>query len=184
MIKKFEDFITESKRSDYSENPSVYCGTYGKYANGSIEGEWVDITDFDTYEEFMQHCHDLHGDENSAELMFQDFTGFPECWYSENGMDEETFDKIKEFAELDDNRKEAYEAYLSICDKNKDSVDDFEEAYQGYYDDPTDFAAELFQETQNIPENLINYIDWDAVWRDLHLGDGYEDVNGHIFLML
>ena len=60
MIKSFNDFILESKTSllkenSHAETPAVYCGTYGKYANGSIEGEWVNLTDFDTYEEFMDN---------------------------------------------------------------------------------------------------------------------------------
>lgn len=92
MIKKFEEFIVEGKRKTLLKenanvkNPSVYVGTYGKYNEGSLDGEWVDITEFDSYEDFIDYCRKLHGDENSAELMFQDFAGFPEIWYSESGI--------------------------------------------------------------------------------------------------
>jgi hypothetical protein len=41
--------------------------------------------------------------------VFQDYEGFPYAWYSESGMGEDTFDKIKEFAKLTDNEREAYE---------------------------------------------------------------------------
>lgn len=30
---------------------------------------------------------------------------------------------------------------------------------------------------------IINYIDWNAVWRDLNISDGYEYVNGYVFSM-
>jgi antirestriction protein len=32
--------------------PSVYVGTYHKYNCGSIAGAWLDLTDFDSSEEF------------------------------------------------------------------------------------------------------------------------------------
>lgn len=189
MIKKFEEFIVEGKgktllkENANVKNPSVYVGTYGKYNEGSLDGEWVDITEFDTYEDFIDYCHKLHGDENSAELMFQDFAGFPEIWYSESGMSEETFDKIKEFSELDSDKKGAYEAYLTICDEGDDSIDKFEDCYLGYYNSPEDFAEEYFTTNNDIPDFIINYIDWNAVWRDLNISDGYDYVNGYVFFM-
>ncbi|MDW4788605.1 antirestriction protein ArdA, partial [Escherichia coli] len=36
--------------------PSVYVGTYHKYNCGSIAGAWLDLTDFDSSEEFYGHC--------------------------------------------------------------------------------------------------------------------------------
>ena len=189
MIKKFEEFIVEGKgktllkENANIKNPSVYVGTYGKYSEGSLDGEWVDITEFDTYDDFIDYCRKLHGDENSAELMFQDYAGFTEIWYSESGMSEETFDKIKEFSELDSDRKLAYEAYLTICDEDKDSIDDFEDCYQGYYNSPEDFAEEHFTTNNDIPDFIIDYIDWNAVWRDLNISDGYDYVNGYVFFM-
>ena len=114
--------------------------------------------------------------------MFQDYAGFPEIWYSESGMDEETFDKIKEFSELD-NEKGAFVAYLEICDEGNDSIDEFENRYQGYYNSPEDFAEDHFTTNNDIPDFIINYIDWSAVWRDLNISDGYEYVNGYVFFM-
>ncbi|MFT2869362.1 antirestriction protein ArdA, partial [Escherichia coli] len=34
--------------------PSVYVGTYHKYNCGSIAGAWLDLTDFDSSEEFYE----------------------------------------------------------------------------------------------------------------------------------
>ena len=46
-------------------------------------------------------------------------------------MSREEFDKIQEFAELDEDEREAYEAFLDVkCDSHI-SVDDFRDAYQG-----------------------------------------------------
>ena len=54
------DAIGEHK-SDCSGNPSIYCGTYGKYSG-----------------------------EEDPELMFQDYEAFPREWYSEGFMSRKT----------------------------------------------------------------------------------------------
>ena len=84
------------------DNPSVYVGTYHKYNEGSLYGMWVDLVACGNYDTFIEVCHKLHADESDPELMFQDYENFPEKWYSESCMDEDTFDNIMEFAKLDD----------------------------------------------------------------------------------
>ena len=42
------------KESQEQMTPAVYVGTYGKYNGGSLQGEWVNLTDFDSKEEFIQ----------------------------------------------------------------------------------------------------------------------------------
>ena len=160
--------------------PAVYCGTYGKYNNGDISGAWVEVASFADYEEFMEFCERLHADEEDVELMYQDFEGFPESWYSESCMGEETFDKIKEFAALDVDKQEAYEIYLDNYDSEA-TVEDFEECYQGHFDCPEDFAEQLYYELYEIPAHLEYFIDWKAVWRNLDTGGDYTELDGHIF---
>ncbi len=76
--------------------------TYHKYNEGSLYGMWVDLVACGNYDTFIEVCHKLHADESDPELMFQDYENFPEKWYSESCMDEDTFDNIMEFAKLDD----------------------------------------------------------------------------------
>lgn len=159
-------------------NPSVYCGTYRKYNEGSLYGMWIDLTSFDSYEEFIEFCCRLHRDEAEPELMFQDFENFPENWYCESCMSEAVFDKIKEYALLDNDRREAYEAYLDTFDG---SLEDFEERYCGYWRYPEDFAEEMMRECYDIPKFLEFYIDYTAVWRDMSTGGEYMEVDGYIF---
>lgn len=35
---------------------AVYCGTYGKYNAGSIDGGWLELGDYPTYDEFIKEC--------------------------------------------------------------------------------------------------------------------------------
>ena len=165
-----------------NSNPAVYCGTYAKYNNGSLYGMWIDLSTFDTYEDFMTFCHRLHADEHDPELMFQDYEHYPSAWYYEGGMSKETFNKIKEFASLDEEKREAYEAYLSNWDEG--TLEDFEECYEGKYDSPEDFAKFLCEECgyfKNLPQWLQCCIDYSAVWRSLDTGGDYTEIDGYIF---
>ena len=165
-----------------NSNPAVYCGTYAKYNNGSLYGMWIDLSTFETYREFIEFCNRLHANEAEPELMFQDYEHYPEQWYCEGCMGESTFDKIKAYAELSEEKREAYEAYLTYWDEG--TLEDFEERYEGKYNSPEDFAEYLCEECgyfKNLPQWLQCCIDYSAVWRNLDTGGDYTEVDGHIF---
>ena len=70
----------------------IYVGTYSKYNEGSIAGAWLDLEKFSDKEDFLSACLELHNDEADPELMFQDYEGFPDRFYSESGITEALFD--------------------------------------------------------------------------------------------
>jgi len=143
---------------------------------------WIDLTTFASYAEFMEFCNRLHANESDPELMFQDFENYPEEWYCEGCMGEDTFNKIKEYAQMGELKQGAYRAYLSNWGDG--TLEDFEERYEGGYDSPEDFAAQLCEESgyfKNIPQWLQGCIDYSAVWRNLDTGGDYVEVDGYIF---
>lgn len=81
------------------EDAAVYCGTYAKYNDGSIAGEWLKFSDYSDASEFMQACADLHEDEDDAEFMFQDFEYLPDFLYSES-LSESDVEEIYNYLEL------------------------------------------------------------------------------------
>ena len=182
---KFKKIVKESDDDDSIDHPRIYVGTYAKYNDGSIDGKWIDLTKYDTYEEFVDACRELHKDEKDPEFMVQDYENFPEKWYHEGGLpSEEEFDKINEYYMMDYDRKAAYEAYVNHT--NDDDIEHFEEAYQGHFDSATDFAYDL---VDNIgwdgigQNNLDMYFDYAAFGRDLmmdySMGDpDMEDADG------
>lgn len=159
-------------------------GTYAKYNNASLFGQWIDITSFYDYEDFCDYCRRLHRDENDPEFMVQDFEYYPKCWYHESGLPtEEEFDNIKAFAELDEDEQTAYELYLDNFNENAD-VDEFRENYEGKFDDGADFAEHICEELgylEQIPNFLKYCIDFNSVWRDFETGGDYSEYDGHIF---
>lgn len=177
----FKAVMAEHEAHWEDGNPSVYVGTYGKYNGGSIEGMWVDLTKFDSYEEFIGFCRDLHNDEADPELMFQDYEGYPRSWYSESCMGKEIFDKIIEYAQLTDDEKEAYDAYIDNINA-EGSLEDFRDAYLGDWDREVDFAEHIADNLyfEQMNDFCRQYFDFEAFARDLFMCD-YTFIDGHVF---
>lgn len=184
-----EVYDLDDYKADFSTgNPAVYVGTYAKYncvygCEKALFGCWLDLTKFADYDEFIAVCRYLHRDEADPEYMAQDYENFPEEWYTEAFMSREQFEHIQEFAELDEDEREAYEAFLDVrCDSHI-SIDDFREAYQGEWDSEEEFARYIVDECgmlDNVPESLKDYFDFERYADDLFRYD-YDFQDGYVF---
>jgi antirestriction protein len=163
--------------------PKLYVGTYGKYNSGSIEGEWLTLSDYTDKDDFLEACAKLHSDESDPEFMYQDFEGFPRNLYSESGLSGELFKYVQAITDMSDEEREAFDDFMDNDSDN--DVERFKEAYQGHYDSMTEFAEHLLDDIgdlQQIPERLRYYFDFEAYARDLELGGDYWiSDNGHVF---
>lgn len=82
---------------------NIYVGTYHKYNSGSLFGEWIDVTDFDSKEEFYNHIAELHNDEPDPEFMFQDWEYIPDNLIGESWVHEAVWNpKIQEVIMADE----------------------------------------------------------------------------------
>jgi len=154
----------------------IYVGTYAKYNDGSIAGAWLDLQDYDDVEEFYTACADLHKDEEDPEYMFQDYEGFPECYYSESSADSALWSEY--FPACDQYGQEVVDAFLSIW--SPEDLQHLGDSYQGEYSSPADYAESFCSECYNltgVPSSLLACIDWDQVFEQM--GATYQ--NGHVF---
>lgn len=145
--------------------PRLYVGTYAKYNSGSIAGEWLDLEDYSSKEDFLEACAELHSDESDPEFMFQDFEGFPREFYSESSVSDVLF----EFLDLDEDERKTVALYaeaLGYDITDTSFFDDAKEAYSGTADSEADFAENLAEECGDVPEGFPNWIviDWEASW--------------------
>ena len=169
-------------KSDCSGNPSIYCGTYGKFSGEKyICGLWIDLTTFYDYDDFIEFCQAIHADEEDPELMAQDYEGFPRQWYNEGFMSEDDFDHILEYSDMcDKHGQEAVDDYMEFYDE----LDNFEEAYCGEWDSEEDFARHIISECYNLERemgDLARYFDYEAFGRDLFMYDYSMGANGNVF---
>jgi antirestriction protein len=154
---------------------AVYVGTYAKYNDGNISGDWLSLEDYANKEDFLAACKALHSDEADPELMFQDWEGVPDGMISECSLSDEIFD----FIQLDDKEKHIVATYRDNIDQTA-SIEDATEAYRGTYESAADYAEEFYRETgslKDVPNEVAYYIDWEKVARDMgHSGTTFVEV--------
>lgn len=165
----------------------VYVGTYHKYNEGSIEGKWLDISDYQTREEFYQACKELHNDEEDPEFMFQDYENIPESLINESWMADNLFEVMQTLEELEDEKREPFMIWCDNFHHNlsEQDIDDlitsFDNEYIGKYQSEEDYARELVsQDYCDLPEFALRYFDYIAYAHDLFI-DGYWIKSGHVF---
>ena len=164
--------ISKHEQTNGSDSPALYCGTYGKYNSGNFNGMWVNVSTFDSYEDFVNFCKAIHSDEEDPEIMCQDGENIPDSLCSES-MGEEEFNKILEYCELcDDYSVEAVDDFLEIF--SPEDLDRMDDAYAGVYDSKEDFAREIVNDCYDIEKmmgDLACYFDYEAFARDLFMCD-------------
>lgn len=168
--------------------PQIYVGTYKKYNEGSLFGEWMDLTEFSDKDDFIAACLKLHKDEEDPELMFQDYENIPEQFIGESFIAEEFWEYMEAMENFDEDNKEALDIFIKNGGRDiKDMaqvIEDFEEAYCGHFRNGLeDYAYELVEEGLfgEIPESIQNYIDYAAIARDLQYGGDNWEHEGHVF---
>lgn len=137
---------------------------------------WLDLTTFASYEDFCEVCRFLHRDEADPELMFQDMENFPDAWYNESGLDEDTFDLILQYADLDDDERRAFDAYIENKGSGRDAevFDDFRDKYVGEFDSEEEFAEHIADECgmlDKVPESIKQYFNYERFAHDLFASD-------------
>ena len=186
IVDELEEVDLNFHKYDYrSGHPAVFCCTYHKYNEGRslTGGMWLDLYTFSSYEDFIAACRWLHRDESDPELMFLDFENYPESFYSESCMGEDTFERILEYADLDSDEQEAFKAFLDITCQSDASFDDFRERYCGKWVSEREFAEHLCDELDmfhNVPESVSRFFSYDAFARELFLSD-YDFSDGYVF---
>lgn len=169
-------------------NLSIYVGTYNKYNEASLNGQWLSLSDYSDYPELLNAMQELHKDENDPEFMIQDFEGDSIFelleLVSESYISPDIYDVIDSL-ENSCYGLEVFESYLECFGSNDISVDELieavEESYQGEYDSDICFVQELLEECDNVPKDLPAYIhiDWDRTSYDIMMD--YSTANGHYF---
>lgn len=168
----------------------LYVGTYGKYAAGSIDGAWLTLNDYDTLEDFLEACKELHKDEQDPEFMFQDCEGPTFGMYSECSVSPELFKACKamDLAAANGYEADAMEAFLELRQRDLEDyedadeiLDEFQEAYFGHFDDDYDLGYYCATECGrlDIPEDLEPYFDYEKYGRDCSFD--FSELNGYYF---
>lgn len=172
-----------------SNSAKVFITTYSIYNQGKQfasdkHGFWLDVSDlnFDDLTENFNEVDPICT--NDHEFMFTDYEGFPESLYSESGMN---FDAISEYDDLEESEKELVSLLLDhgcVCDIS-DAIKKVSDGECYIFDgDLADYARDITEQCNNIPDHLQNYIDYNAMGRDMSYDGNLIEINHDKLLVI
>ena len=168
--------------------PRIYCGTYGKYNNGSIFGKWFDLTDYNNLNELYDAFKKYHKNEYDPEFMFQDWENIPDKLISESWLHDDLYDYI----EFINNKNINSELFMKYWNNTYSSgqlsevIRNFENNYLGCYDSFRDYSDEMADndlECSNAPQFCYSYFNYESYAHDLEMDYHVIKLNNesHIF---
>lgn len=174
--------------SNILEQISIYVGTYQKYNEANLFGEWLTLSDYEDLEAFYTACKELHEDETDPELMFQDWECpdlFKGC-ISESHLQKDIFEIATLLEDKSEEDLEIIQNYLEMngLSLNENTIEQAQERYMGYFSNEEAFAEYYAQEIgllTDIPHRVAMYFDYQSFGRDLVLNGDFSECNGHYF---
>lgn len=160
----------------------IYIACLAAYNHGILYGKWIDANQ--STSELQEAIHEILADSpigGAEEWAIHDYEGFGDINIGEN----ESLSHISELADLMMEHGELGALVYGYYNNIKDAKHKLEYCYIGAYGSKADFARELTEETQEVPQNLAYYIDYESMARDMdYSGDidcFYLDGKQHIF---
>lgn len=163
---------------------SIYIANLEAYNNGYLVGEWLSLPA--TEEEIADTLERIGCGEDGAEHAIHDYES--DCGIKVDEYDniDELNELAQELADLDEDEQNKVFAYLeSISSDINKAVENIDrcELYENC-ETLEDLARELVDEgcLGDIPDSIANYIDYDAIVRDLGF-DGYYETSYGFYML-
>ena len=111
---------------------AVYCGTYKKYNEGSLDGGWLYLGRYQNSAAFLEACKKLHADESDPEFMYQDSEYLPDEFYSESCIYPEVFEVIQAIKQMNTDKQAAFADFCErgACIPDMFDVEEFLNTYK------------------------------------------------------
>lgn len=163
---------------------NIYVADLAAYNNGKLHGRWIDATqDLEEIQAQVQAMLKDSPEPDAEEYAIHDYEGFGGYSVSEyEGL--ESAHNVAVF--IEEHGEIGGELLSHFGDSIEDATKAIEEHYAGEYKSLADYAEELTEQTGDIPEHLVFYIDYERMGRDMELGGdvytietGFEEV--HVF---
>jgi len=166
-----------------SDGPRIYVACLAAYNNGHLHGRWIDAAqDAEDIQSEISEMLSTSPIPHSEEWAIHDYEGFEGAELTEYSSIE-TVVKLAGFVAA---HGELGGKLLAHFGSDLEDAEAAFENYAGQHKSLADFVQELTEETTEIPQSLVYYIDYAAMARDVELnGDlftielGFEDV--HVF---
>ena len=154
----------------------IYIANLAAYNAGYLRGEWLDLPATD--EEISETLERIGCGEHGAEYAIHDFE-------SEYGLKADEYDNIfelnEQISDIDELDEDDFNMFMAYMEAVSDDITEALDALNrctlyANCDSLEDLAAEFVNEGcfGDIPDSIINYIDYEAIARDLSY-EGYSE---------
>jgi antirestriction protein len=145
----------------------IYVACLAAYNNGILHGAWIDAAqDADSLRADVAAMLAKSPIPHAEEYAIHDYEGFEGIRIEEyTGIDR--ISEIAEFLSEHGNLGAAVASYFG--DDLEDARRALDDRYNGCFHSLADFAQDITEQTMTIPDNLIFYIDWQKMARDMEM---------------
>ncbi|MBW4622356.1 MAG: antirestriction protein ArdA [Cyanosarcina radialis HA8281-LM2] len=153
--------------------PRIYVACLAAYNNGKLHGRWIDVErDAASIRSEIHQMLASSPEPDAEEWAIHWYENWEGIEIGEN----EDIERVANLAEMLMKHGVAFAAYCQY--RGKDAEEEgFLENYAGEYETESDFAQELWQELGLLQQSenlgIDNYINWEAIARDLFISDYY-----------
>lgn len=150
-----------------TEAPRVWVGCLHCYNDGRLVGGWFEADERGELDD-IEEVHDRSDaplTESCEELWVMDHENIPVKGEMSTVTANEWLEAYEEID--DDNQWEAFYGWVDNTGNDPDSVYDFMDNYEGYFNSVEDFGYDLADNTMEIPENMAAYFDYDKWTHDV-----------------
>jgi antirestriction protein len=150
-----------------NETPRIYVACLAAYNNGKLHGEWIDANqDDNAIFDDIKKILSTSPEPLAEEWAIHDYEGF----HGVRIREYENIGTVSQIAQFIEEHGKIGAKILSYYGNDlEEAKTAIEEQYRGCYKSLEDFAQELYEECYEIPEHLQNYIDYQAIARDMEL---------------
>jgi antirestriction protein len=167
------------KREDFEmQHVRIYAACLASYNAGTLHGEWIDAADTETMNDAIQAMLAASPEPGAEEYAIHDYEA---PW----AIDEyESLDDIASAVDSYETHGDAFVAALNLAPSVDVAVEMVEDRCLGAYDSWREMAECHVDEGLfgPVPDALANYIDYDAIGRDLEIECAGERVDGVLYV--
>lgn len=161
----------ENQTGQREETPRIYAACLAAYNNGRLHGRWIDAAqDPDDIQAEISEMLAASPISDAEEWAIHDYEGFEGARLEEYSGIENARALALFIVEHGELGAKLLEHVGGDLEQAEAAFDD----YAGEHESLADFAREITEETTSVPPTLVNYIDYDAIARDMEL-------NGDVF---
>ena len=161
-------------------SPKIYVACLSSYNNGILHGEWIDVEDYEQLQEEVNRILKESPMNDAEEWAIHDFEGFGNIKIEEYDGLEHVAELAEALVNLNETETTVFE-YLYDNYDLEDAVEKMEEVniFEG---SRSDYAQEITEECNDVPDYLVNYIDYDRMGRDMEYNSEIVEIEHDVFI--